>query len=421
MKLVQIMRKLFVFSLILTFGCSPGSQNVSSFAFAIEVYNPLDVTRKNALVRIPEHAMREMFPDFDTASKSLRVVDREAEIGNEYLKGSFAVVLDSLTAKEKRILNVYYVSESRNYRKRTQAELSHKVGGEWKNREYIGGKFRNVDKLRVPPEHKDHSWFLRYEGPGWESDQVGYRLYLDQRNAIDVFGKRTNDMVLMGVGQDGFDSYHEMQSWGMDVMKVGRSLGLGSLGIWADTSALRVETTDSVLCEVYDGPLTSDVAVKYYGWKTPTDTLDIFSLLSIHAGSRWTLNSNVVADMKKANLCTGIVKDKKGKVFRNPGSDSSFGYIATYGKQSLNNDNLGLAIIFDPMGFVGFREDAFSNVVELKQPDRAGSVPSIDYYFAATWELEPGGIRKEADFIRYVERSAWELANPVRITPRRSK
>ncbi len=60
--------------------------------------------------------------------------------------------------------------------------------------------------LRVPPEHKDHSWFIRYEGPEWESDKVGYRFYLDQRNVIDVFGIFTSDVVLHNAGLDGFDS-----------------------------------------------------------------------------------------------------------------------------------------------------------------------------------------------------------------------
>ena len=63
--------------------------------------------------------------------------------------------------------------------KRTQAEISHKVGGEWQphsdeNREgmyeYVGGEFENVDRLTPPEEHSDHSYYIRYEGcwtPVW--------------------------------------------------------------------------------------------------------------------------------------------------------------------------------------------------------------------------------------------------------------
>ena len=88
--------------------------------------------------------------------------------------------------------------------------------------------------LRVPPEHTDHSWFIRYEGPGWESDLVGYRFYLDWRNATDIFGKKDHRYgACKDVGQDGFDSYHEPADWGMDVLKVGESLGIGALGLLA--------------------------------------------------------------------------------------------------------------------------------------------------------------------------------------------
>ena len=33
-------------------------------------------------------------------------------------------------------------------------------------------------------------------------------------------------MVLQDVGQDGYDSYHEMADWGMDVLKVGDAAGV---------------------------------------------------------------------------------------------------------------------------------------------------------------------------------------------------
>ena len=110
------------------------------------------------------------------------------------------VDLEAHAQKEIQIIPLEEGETAPSFTKRTQAEISHKVNGNWKEREYIGGEFQNVDKLPVPPEHTDHSWFIRYEGPGWESDKVGYRLYLDWRNATDIFGKKTDDLVLQGVG-----------------------------------------------------------------------------------------------------------------------------------------------------------------------------------------------------------------------------
>ena len=80
---------------------------------------------------------------------------------------------------------------------KTYAEISIKEGGEWNGRKYVGGdSFKNVQELQVPKNHTDHSFFIRYEGPGWENNQVGYRLYLDWRNAIDIYGKKVDSLVL---------------------------------------------------------------------------------------------------------------------------------------------------------------------------------------------------------------------------------
>ena len=87
---------------------------------------------------------------------------------------------------------------------KTQAYLGLKEGGEWKwvtkangneQYEYQGGVFKPVQSLKVDEKHTDHSFDIQFEGPGWESDKIGYRLYLDWRNAIDIFGKKTNKMV----------------------------------------------------------------------------------------------------------------------------------------------------------------------------------------------------------------------------------
>ena len=115
---------------------------------------------------------------------------------------------------------------------KTYAEISIKEGGEWQGKKYVGDDFtfKNVEYLKAPDSLTDHSYYLRYEGPGWESSKVGYRLYFDWRNAIDIFGKKVDTMVLSKVGLDNYDSYHEESPWGQDILKAGKSLGIGSYG-----------------------------------------------------------------------------------------------------------------------------------------------------------------------------------------------
>ncbi len=383
-------------------------------SFSVTVTNSLDVDRKNEMVSISEADLQKTVPTFN--AKAFVVFDNGKEIASQYGDNglnnkSILVVLDAIKAKETRELIIRYKKTGelkRNYVKRAQAELSHKVDGAWEGREYKGGVFKNVTSMRVPPQHKDHSWFIRYEGPGWESDKVGYRFYLDQRNATDVFGKTTPEMVLQKIGLDGFDSYHNLQSWGMDVMKVGRSLGVGSLGAIRNNKVSRVEKTDSLGCQILEnGNLYASILTDHYGWKVSQDKVDVKSLLSIHAGTSLTTQQFYLSsDMD--SLGTGIVKDKNAKLFANRGNESSCGYLATFGKQSLNNDALGLAVFFNPSDATTLSDDADSHIVVLRSKDRV-----LKYWFLAEWSGEPNGIQDESAFLEYVRVMAQKIANPL--------
>lgn len=309
--------------------------------------------------------------------------------------------LVDFAAGEKKNLILRYAKsgeKTREYPKRTQAELSHKVGGQFVNRKYQGGIFQNVLFLRVPPEHTDHSYFIRYEGPGWESEKVGYRFYLDWRNAIDIFGKKVPGMVLQNVGLDGFDSYHEMADWGMDILKVGESLGIGSIGMWFDGKAERVSVTDSTTCEILsNGPVQSQIQTRYYGWKVGEVTYNLSSNLSIAAGSRLTRHTLRVQGTAP-NLCTGIVKLDYAKLLHSTDPNGNWMYFASYGKQSLAEDKLRMAVLFRKKDLIRITEDEHSHVVILKPENN-----SLTYYFLAAWEQEPNGIRSEDEFVKYLE------------------
>lgn len=409
--------KLSLLAALLLAGCATPEEKEFPKSFTVVVTNPMAESRTSVMVSLPLSEVTAKAAEFNT--EAFIVMSGGSEIpsqlnANELEDKGIFFVLDSLGPKETRTVTVRYNPQGvslRNYPKRTQAELAHKVNGSWKDREYMGGEFVNVNYLRVPPEHKDHSWFIRYEGPGWESDKVGYRFYLDQRNAVDVFGKTITEPVLHKVGLDGFDSYHEMQDWGMDVMKVGKTLGLGSIGMLVDGAAVRVETTDSLIAQILEnGVVYSSILTNYYGWKTRVDTLTLTSKLTIHAGTRLT-HQWLTLSGDNDQLCTGIVKDEKAKLQTADATPTSFAYAATFGPQSLHNDNLGLAVLCAPVYFSGFAEDELSHILKLKS---AGG--KLDYYLLAAWEKEPGGIKTEEAFFAYVKKVARELAQPVEVS-----
>lgn len=383
----------------------------------INLKNPSDFARHDAPVAIQISKLQQRASGFNPAAfvvlhDTTEIASQANDLDGDGSADEIFFVLD-LAPKSGSTVTIRYAESGemeREYTKRTQAELSQKFGGHFENREYIGGDFKNVMVSRVPPEHTDHSWFYRYEGPGWESDKVGYRFYLDWRNATDIFGKKTNEMVLQNVGLKDFDSYHEMSDWGMDILKVGDALGIGTIAMWHDDKANRVAVTDSVKSEIVEnGPVFSAIRTTYSGWQIGDQKYGLVSQLSIAAGSRATKHEVTVSG-DPDNLCTGIGKLENTTVLQPATNSSEWTYLATYGVQSLAEDKLGMAVLYRTADLKEVTEDELNHVVVLK-PEGG----ELTYYFAAAWEKEPNGISTQEAFEQYLQQLVQELNTPVEV------
>ncbi|MCF1190989.1 DUF4861 domain-containing protein [Mangrovimonas sp. AS39] len=285
---------------------------------------------------------------------------------------------------------------------KTYAEIAIAQGGEWVDgprghKEYANGtSFKNVDNLKVPEQHTDHSWYIRYEGPGWESNKVGYRLYLDWRNAIDIFGKKTDSMVLAQVGQDGFDSYHEPEPWGQDILKVGKGLGVGSLGRLVNNEVQHFQEVDSTFASVENSDALSTVHVNYFGWKTGDESIDLKSTLSIQPDKRYT--KHTIKPSKAVNgIVTGIINHEVDYLEK-LSDNKKWGYIATYGEQTLVPDKLGMAVFYEVATTAEVKKGEFDYLVEFKP-----TTEPISFYFLGAWEQEPDGIKNKEEFEAYLD------------------
>ena len=89
----------------------------------------------------------------------------------------------------------------------------------------------NLVKETLPAGHKPNDFTVqaipnyKAEGPVWENDKVGFRIYFDQRNAKDIFGKTKPQIVLDTVGNAGDKFYHHLDSaWGMEIKRHNRNI-----------------------------------------------------------------------------------------------------------------------------------------------------------------------------------------------------
>jgi len=378
-----------------------GGQNDEKSIFQFSVTNKTDISRVDAPVIVTLK---------DIKTENMHLFNGNNEIPFQMDENKIVFVYDFSPRETKRFSIQLKSGGSTTFKSRVQAELSIKEGGYFKDNIYQGGTFKNVSYLDLPEEHTDHSTFIRYEGPGWESEKVGYRFYLDWRNAIDIYGKKQPAMILQNVGQDGFDSYHEMSDWGMDILKVGESLGLGSIGMAGKDGVTRVAKTNNISCEITEnGPVRAVIKTVYNGWEVDDKTYDLESNLSIYAGSRITENTLTI-DPDAENICTGLVKHPDAKIFKSSENKSQWSYFATYGVQSLSEDNLGMAIIYPTEKLLEIIDDKNSHIIKMK-PEKGRLV----YHFLAAWEGEDGGISNEDEFLAYLNDVIIKMNDPISI------
>jgi hypothetical protein len=403
----------FIITLLST-GILLFADNTKSFSIHLE--NTTELFREAEVVKIELTSLIETYPDFDFNSFYIKEneKDLEFEITHDVINGG-KILFILLRFEPYEVKKLKFINSSENKTgtsDRTNAYLGEKINYEFKDSIYFGGEFIEVKSAKIPLNHFPHDALYQFEGPGWESEKVGYRLYLDERNRTDIFGKKTNGLFLDITGKidlisDGNESYQTMQDWGRDIFKVGNSLGIGSVATYYNNEVVTVSETDSIYCETFNNKLASSVKTIHYGWEL-SNNLDITTTYTILANSRLT-EVDVSLNNDIENLCTGLAKHDNTEFFVSD-QKNNWNYIALWGKQTLENDSLGIVVFYNKTNLIKISEDELSQFIILK-PDNK----SLTYYFAATWEQEPTGIKSKNEFINYLNNELIRLNNPIKI------
>ena len=263
------------------------------------------------------------------------------------------------------------------------------------------------------PREKD-SLFFQMEGPAWENDKVGFRNYFDPRNGVDIFGKTTSKMALSKAGLT--TNYHELADWGMDILKVGNSLGSGAIALKHNDTLSRitgVENTEFHL--IKEGPIQAVFELVHKGHKIGGQTLDITNRISIAKG-QWGYKSEVSFSGLAANshLVSGIVNFKPNEMSAKLVDD--YNVVLSYGEQSENKDKLGMAILTPSSHYIG-QENAPKEgdgiVKTYLVTMKASNTAPTSYYFLSGWQLSDPAFQTKAGFEQMVATTAKRLSHPI--------
>lgn len=394
----------------------------SPSAFTITLHNSTNLSRTDEQIRLRIKSIQKKYSNFTFQKYEIRIsgLPVYAEIVTDQSSGEESIVFNT-NFQPHEVKTVTFIQAEHPQRpkvaKRAQAYIGLKTDYQVQNGVYSGGRFVPVQEITMTPAHQAHDALYQYEGPGWESDKIAYRFYLDSRNKMDIFGKKVNDMVMQSVGvhdliSDSKESYSRMMDWGMDIFKVGNSLGIGSLAYFLNGKVTPLAETDSVHVRIStNSNLIAALTANYYGWKVSGQKHKVRADISIAAGTRATLVT-VQPDSPVGNFCTGLAKHENTDYLESPmNGKQAWGYIALYGNQALSGDDMGIAVFYRTKDLVQRTQDEYSRIVVLKQKTQA-----LQYYFAAAWQQEKDGIKTKEAFIRYLQETIMMLSNPIRIS-----
>ncbi len=278
--------------------------------------------------------------------------------------------------------------------------------------------------------------FQRYQtdGPSWENDKIGFRHYLDGRNANDLFGKTASFMSPenVGINEQGAveDNYHVMADWGRDILSVGNSVGLGGyglktsdqllrLGVTVDDSINNVEkTTFRIMAE---GPVKSVLSYHYENWQPDEGrNYQVDETTSIWPGMYAYQNTVQFSGLQgDEELIVGLVNSNNQNPLQVISVNDQWQVLLTHDMQTYNRQWwLGMALIVPSDLYLGYTEapkqGPLSNTYLARL--KVENDKPVTYYAAAGWELSDERF-KDADFFKdYITNLVQQLSAKVKVT-----
>jgi hypothetical protein len=274
-----------------------------------------------------------------------------------------------------------------------------------------------ADRLKSSNTETSSTAFFM-EGPVWENDRVAFRNYFDARNGMDIFGKKVNRMVF-GDTSLVHQDYHQMQEWGMDILKVANSLGAGAIGLVLKGKPYRIDSAEKATYRlISDGPLRAVFQLDFKGWKADNRSYDILHQVSIWGGSYCYQSKVTVSGLHgDEELLTGIVNLHSDSLMLDKETESVV-IAATHDKQGFLGEYLGMGILLNtdfyadtvtaPEGGEGINQ---TYMLKIRLTE---NIPSA-FRFYSGWETRDMVFANREKFMDMLRLEAEKMASPLRI------
>lgn len=324
--------------------------------------------------------------------------------------------LADLKSKENATYQVTFSSEGepRTYPARVYAEMlirNDKVKEKNKHNNFI-------ESITARGDCANSYNIQHHHGVDFESELNGIRIYFDQRQTIDLYGKYQKRLELEAT-QFYTSKEQKAEGYGDDVLWVGNTFGLGAFRGWDGQQPTMIAPVRSRTQRIISyGPLRTIVEVFDRGWKADKDKapLNMTIRYTQYAGHRDT-DVDVIFDKNVADytFSTGIINVKDSEEF----SDKK-GLRACWGcdwpssdHENFKPETVGLGI-WIPQQFIKSEESSNKDnyAFVLRTEDN-----HLSYKIIYCSDNESFGYHSAQEWFGFLKNwKALEIEQPVKIT-----
>lgn len=276
----------------------------------------------------------------------------------------------------------------------------------------------------IPAKSRVHAKFVpEREDVAWESDRIAFRMYGKKlwelenlhTNGIDVWVKRTNNLVLDAWYAKGHDGYHIDSGEGADFFQVGTTLGAGGVGIWKGHTLYR---GDNFLAHriIADGPIRAIFELDYGPIDAAGTKATEKKRISMDAGGHFFRQESTFATEEKGGLEIAVGLVKRPGMVGSTSRANGWAWLSTWAPiepRTKGHGVLGKAILLEKNRLVDVQEtDDHYLAIGRAMPGQ-----KLVSYVGAAW-TSSGDVRNVEDWWKIVDSFAQRLATPLVVSIR---
>ncbi|MFL5582736.1 MAG: DUF4861 family protein [Gemmatimonadaceae bacterium] len=360
-------------------------------SLAVRVKNPIAEARRDETIALPWAQVRSALPG--AAANRVRVVDGSGEVVSQALDTNADGQPDSLLFQAS-----FWPNETKAFAVEAAAPAPAKA------RVHV----------KYVPERSDVAW---------ESDRVAFRTYgrklweLENLHSsgVDVWVKRTRDLVLDKWYAGGHDFYHIDRGEGADFFSVGPTLGGGAVAIWRGGKMYRAENFKDYRI-VADGPIRLVFDLDFETWDAAGLRVSETARFSMDAGSNLYRRESVFRAEGADTLSVAVGFVKRAGLVGSTSRAQQWAWLSGWGPVTNKygeggHGELGTAVMLDRRSLTDTKEldDHYVAVATA----RSGQ-PLVTYVGAGwTGSRDFGGAE---DWWAYLNDYARRLAAPLEVS-----